>query len=547
MKTRVLFVDDEPLVLQGLQRMLRPLRAEWDMEFVESGPKALERVAQAPFDVVVSDMRMPGMNGAQLLNEVMKRHPSTIRLILSGHADQDLIMKCVGSTHQYLAKPCEPEALRATIANASSLGSSLRNETLRKLVSQMDRLPSIPSLYTQVLEKLQQPEVPLDEVGEVIAKDIGMTAKILKLVNSAFFGLRRQISNPAEAVTYLGMETIKALVLSINAFSQYEHVKLGNVSLESIWNHSLVVAAAARAVAHAQGTEAKLAEEAFVAGMLHDTGKLVLASNCASRYDEAVKLAHDKQIALGEAEQQVFGANHADVGGYLLGLWGLPVPVVEAIALHHRPDQSLSKTFHSVNRRSRRQCAHSRAVLRFGGRAALSHRPGLPGPTRPARPIGRVAAGGAAKPTTGNDPMSLRILCVDDDANILAAYQRNLRKQFTIDTALGGEQALAQMDLHGPYAVVVADMSMPNMNGVQRGPENGHGRRQPGPRLPFPHQALPAGGTGADLGSRPSAVPPHHRRTRRAGEDLARRHQSAHRRALGHGPQIVRPGPAVAR
>src|SRR5437762_9749706 len=157
-KKRVLFVDDEPLVLQGLQRMLRHMRQEWEMEFVDSGPKALEAMASNPFAVIVSDMRMPGMNGAHLLNEVMKRYPKTVRLILSGHADQDLIMKCVGSTHQYLTKPCEPEALKATVRRASALAGSLQNEKLLQLISQMDRLPSIPALYVEVMEKLQRPE-----------------------------------------------------------------------------------------------------------------------------------------------------------------------------------------------------------------------------------------------------------------------------------------------------------------------------------------------------------------------------------------------------
>ena len=99
-KKRILFVDDEPLVLQGLQRMLRSMRDEWEMEFAEGGANALERLAQAHFDVVVSDMLMPGINGAALLAAVMQRHPRTVRIILFGHADKDLILKCVGSIHQ---------------------------------------------------------------------------------------------------------------------------------------------------------------------------------------------------------------------------------------------------------------------------------------------------------------------------------------------------------------------------------------------------------------------------------------------------------------
>jgi len=301
-KKRVLFVDDEPLVLQGLQRMLRPMRNDWEMDFVESGALALERMAQAPFDIVVSDMCMPGMNGAQLLTEVMKRFPKTVRLILSGHADKDLVLKCIGSTHQYLAKPCEPDALKATITRASALELSLSSGTLKKLVGQMDRLPSLPSLYVEIVEKLNQPEMDLEEVGRIIAQDVGMTAQVLKLVNSAFFGLRRQLANASEAVTYLGGETMKSLVLSIHAFSQFESADLGEFSLDKLRSHSTEVAAAAKAIALAEGAEVKVVDEAFVAGMIHDIGKLVLLSNFGKQYREVFRLEHEKQVDASAAE-----------------------------------------------------------------------------------------------------------------------------------------------------------------------------------------------------------------------------------------------------
>lgn len=345
MKPRILFVDDEALVLQGLRRMLRTMHEEWEMEFIDSGPHALERMAQTAFDVVVSDMCMPGMNGAQLLNEVMKRHPKTVRIILSGHADQQLIMQCVGSTHQYLAKPCEPEILKATIGRASALETSLRNGNLKKLVSQMDRLPSLPSLYVEIIEKLNEAHTSVEQIGRIVAKDIGMTAQILKLVNSAFFGLRRQVSSATEAVSYLGVETIKSLVLSVHSFSQMEEAIPGELSLQMLRNHSLQVADAARAIVLAENSDKKFVDEAFLAGMLHDTGKLVLLANFSKQCQEVSQLKRVNRVDGVAAEEQVFGANHADVGGYLLGLWGLPVPVVEAIAFHHYPGRSHGRHF----------------------------------------------------------------------------------------------------------------------------------------------------------------------------------------------------------
>ncbi|MBL9188456.1 MAG: HDOD domain-containing protein [Opitutaceae bacterium] len=345
MKKRILFVDDEPLVLQGLQRMLRPMRDEWEMQFADSGTKALELMAVAPCDVVISDMRMPGMNGAELLGRVMQLYPRTVRLILSGHADKELILKCVGSTHQFLSKPCDPEAIRATVRRAAANDDALQSDTLKQLVGRMGRLPSIPTLYTEIIDALNDPDVTLDTIGRIVGKDIAMTAQILKLVNSAFFGLRRQVSSPAEAANYLGLETLRSLVLSINAFSQFDDVSIEGFSFPELWTHSLDTGAAAKAIALLEGADHKLADEAFVAGLLHDTGKVVLAANCPGEYAEVLRLIAHEKIAPCEAEQRVFGVTHSDVGGYLLGLWGLPVTVVEAIAFHHRPASAVVQAF----------------------------------------------------------------------------------------------------------------------------------------------------------------------------------------------------------
>jgi HD-like signal output (HDOD) protein len=345
MKNHVLFVDDEALILQGLQRSMRSMRNEWEMTFVDNAAAALAFMEKNPVDVIVSDMRMPAMNGAQLLGEVMKRHPKTVRLILSGHADQELILQCVGSTHQFLSKPCDPEQLRNTVRRAMDLEANLKNERLQQLVGRMEHLPSVPSLYSEIVDKMHDPETTLEDVGTIIGKDIGMTAKILKLVNSAFFGLRRQVASPAEAVAYLGIDTIKSLVLSMHAFSQFEAATAGGFSLAKLWDHSMQVAAAAKRLVHKELNDRKMMDEAFVSGLLHDAGKTALAFNFPDQYGKILEETATTGGDLLQAEQQTFGASHADVGGYLLGLWGLPTPVVEAIALHHHPILGTATTF----------------------------------------------------------------------------------------------------------------------------------------------------------------------------------------------------------
>jgi len=342
---RILFVDDEPKILQGLQRILRSMRHEWEMEFATSGQEALEILAKAPFDVVVTDMRMPGMDGAQLLNEVMKRDPNVVRIILSGQTDQDVFISSSRVMHQFLSKPCETETLKTTIVRDCVLKDLLKDESLRKLVLQTESLPSLTDLYDEIVGLLKMPNVPMEKVGQVIAKDIGMTAKILQLVNSAFYGLRRRISNPTDAVVILGLNTIRALVLSHRLFRFFDTTKLTAFCPQALWKHSMEVGLFARKIARMENYTAKFIDDAPAAGMLHDIGKLVLAANLPDQYNKALALAQEKNISPYETEQEVFHGTHAEVGAYLMGLWGIPEPIIEAIAFHHTPSKCQAKTF----------------------------------------------------------------------------------------------------------------------------------------------------------------------------------------------------------
>lgn len=333
---RILFVDDEPMVLQGLQRVLRPFRSEWEMLFVGSGPEALQALEAQPFDVIVTDMRMPGMNGAELLKEVVLRHPSMVRIVLSGHADKDLVSQCVGVAHQFISKPCDPAELKALIRNACLLSGKLVDDEVRRIIGAIDSLPSVPDLYLKLKVALNQEEVEPRHLGAIIQMDIGMTAKILKLVNSPFFGLRREISTAQEAVAYLGIDTIKTLVLSNAIFEQSKPFQTKLFNISDLWRHSMTVAAGAKAIAQAEGMTVALAEEAFVGGILHDVGVLILASNFPEDYDRVARLVTTEQIMIPTAEQEYFGVTHAEVGAYLLGLWGLPAQILNIVSLHHR-------------------------------------------------------------------------------------------------------------------------------------------------------------------------------------------------------------------
>ncbi len=332
----ILFVDDEPNILEGLQRMLRSMRHDWKMSFVGSGNEALVYLKEHPMDVIVSDMKMPGLDGAGLLTEVRNQYPQTIRIILSGYSEKDMIMKSLGTTHQYLSKPCDAEILKATVTRVCNLRNLLTDERLRRLVSQMPTIPSLPTLYSDLLVELNKPEPSTRKVGEIVKKDMGMTVKILQIVNSAFFGLQRRISDTNEAVEFLGLDTISSLTLGLGVISQFESSTPSQLILNKLWKHSLAVGVLAQKLAKSENP--LVAVDAFTAGLLHDIGEVVLAVNLPEQFDEVQQLVKHENLSRLEAEQQVFETTHAEVGAYLLGLWGLPTQVVEAVAFHHTPN-----------------------------------------------------------------------------------------------------------------------------------------------------------------------------------------------------------------
>ena len=229
---RILFVDEEQYVLKALKRSLRPMRDDWDMQFVVSPAAALQRLEGTATDVIVTEAVFSSADGISFLKAVRDRYPACARIILSGYADRDLILQSVDLAHQYLAKPCEDDALKATISRALIMKDLLDNAALKQVVSRIESLPSVPALYMELLEELRTENSTIARIGDIIAKDMGLAAKVLKLVNSAFFGLPRRITHPAKAVGLLGIDLIKAIVLTAGTFDQFRQVRIAGFCLD---------------------------------------------------------------------------------------------------------------------------------------------------------------------------------------------------------------------------------------------------------------------------------------------------------------------------
>jgi HD-like signal output (HDOD) protein len=348
MKKTILFVDDEANIISGLKRMLRGMQDDWDLLFALGGEEALDVIAKNHVDVVVSDMRMPGMDGAELLSIVMERYPDIVRIILSGHSDKGMILRSVGSAHQYLAKPCSTETLKDTIKRSFLLRDSLNNENLKKVVTGIKKLPSLPRLYGMLVREMESPNASLKKAGEIIAQDVTMTARVLQLVNSAFFGLPNKIVDPAQAVILLGIDTLKALVLYIQVFSEYKSAQgLNGFSIEDLWQHSMLTGQLAKEITQSVTDEKESMDNALIAGILHDLGKLLLLE-IPCYYKDLAVYVKEKECGTLEAEYALQGTSHAEVGAYFLGLWGIPELVIEAVAFHHHPSKYDHKEFSAL-------------------------------------------------------------------------------------------------------------------------------------------------------------------------------------------------------
>jgi len=343
---RVLFVDDDPEILEGLRRMLRPQRHEWDMAFVPGGEAALAMMEASPFDVVISDMRMPGIDGAALLCHVRELYPQTVRIVLSENTELSTALRVIPVAHQFLAKPCDGEMLRVAVERACHLKALLSDDAIRHTVTGLGNLPSLPRTYQALTTALANPDVTVREVARIIELDVGVSAKVLQLVNSAFFGVAHPVTNIPSAVSYLGVNTLKNLVLSVEIFRAFKPGRdLAGFSLEKLQHHAQVTAH----IAARLPVPKHLTDVAVVAGLLHDVGKVILAWKLSGRFEKMLTQSVAARCPVYKIEESTDGFSHAEIGAYLLGLWGLPYTVVEAVALHHGPNRVPHRNFDPIS------------------------------------------------------------------------------------------------------------------------------------------------------------------------------------------------------
>jgi HD-like signal output (HDOD) protein/CheY-like chemotaxis protein len=332
----VLFVDDDENMLAGLQRMLRPLRHEWYMKFVNSGPAALDAMAEESFHAIVSDMRMPDMDGVQLLSEVSRRYPETVRLILSGFSEAESVMRTVGPAHQFLAKPCPPDLLIDVLRRSMALRQMLSSDVMRGLVAGIKNLPTPPETFFRLIRYIEDPNASFAGAAQIIERDVAMTAELLKTTNSAYFALPARVTSPLQAIRVLGFEILRSLVLQVGIFQSFRGQAKEQALMEAVNRDSFRVAHIARRIAKQEGFEMNRVEECFCAGMLCSVGALVLLDCLPASFAKVKARVLEGEDPI-EAELGEFHATQFQLGAYLLGLWGFKNSIVEAVAFADQP------------------------------------------------------------------------------------------------------------------------------------------------------------------------------------------------------------------
>lgn len=339
---RILFVDDEKNILTGLKRMLHGMKKEWEMYFVQSGEEAVKLIESVNPDLVVVDMKMPGMDGLTLLEFINNNYPEIIRIVLTGHTDEEYITKSIKTSHQFILKPTSKEELISRIRRVVDLKKYLISPELKQVVSGVDKIPSLPKNYLKIEKELNAKEPSLSKISDIIEKEPVITAKILQIANSAYFGLAATVCDIRQALNILGLNSIRSILFYLEIFQYNNDLKSKLFTIDDLWKHSLLIGNLTKTIYETLTRDKTTSKHAYIAGLLHDIGYLLISQ--IPGYDENInRIMNEENIEKYSAEMKWKNISHAEVGAYLLGIWNLPKEIITAVADHHKTEITLHK------------------------------------------------------------------------------------------------------------------------------------------------------------------------------------------------------------
>jgi len=330
----LLFVDDESQILRCLSRLFSD--SGHRILCAGSGVEALNICAETKVDLIVSDMRMPEMNGVELLSKVKQAYPQSLRVILSGYSDEGLVIDALQNniTMTYLLKPWDNDELCQTIEKVLDTGSLLSSAALLTVINAMGHLPTLKPYLQEILDTIDSDD-DIATIGRKIEKDHTISSKILHIANSAYYGIKT--GSIKTAVSFLGLQIVKNLIRSMSVMDAFEIPGYGRYYAEKLWTHSFETSNIQKAILSSLLPRSEM-QMVISAGLLHNIGIAFLLKNCSTEYLPLVKeTINNPSTSLSSLELEQFGFTHAQVGGYLLQWWNLPFPIVEAALYHDNP------------------------------------------------------------------------------------------------------------------------------------------------------------------------------------------------------------------
>ena len=340
-KKAILFVDDNENVINGIQRLMRPYRDQWQFFFTRSGPDALAIMEKQQIDLIISDMMMHEMRGDELLTKVSQLYPATVRMILSGYADEETLKSGLKVAHQYLSKPCTSDILREAIAQVFKIQGCVNNPRIIAGVGDVSKLPSLPKIYQELNAAIANEETTTTDIAKIFASDMVLSAKLLQLINSPYFGLNRFISNLNEAINLIGVKRLNNLVLSVHLKTSFP---IRNPEMERymeyLWQDAGRVSELARLIALSENQQEDRPDQAYLGGLLHNMGLLIFFSGAEDKLKCYLDKVKTTDLPVEQLENEIFGYTRSEAAAYILSLWKIPPRIIEAILLQTTPHET---------------------------------------------------------------------------------------------------------------------------------------------------------------------------------------------------------------
>lgn len=292
---------------------MRRQQSQWELFFANDGESAIELLNQQTIDVLVTDMKMTGMQGDELLQYTAKHYPDTARLVLTGQTEQAAHCTILQYAHQCLAKPCDADTLKKAVTEALQSRNLVNNPRIRATLGDIGSLPSLPRIYQELENAIHQQNVNNNQIAAIFATDMAMSAKVLQLVNSSFFGLARRVSSINDAVMLLGIERVRGLVLCSTVFEALKNTPCcPNISIEGLWHNAFTTARLARAICLAEKQKDDRPDQAYISGLMHSLGLLLFATRMPKKMQTLIEQATAAGSFLYELEHGVFQASHTE-------------------------------------------------------------------------------------------------------------------------------------------------------------------------------------------------------------------------------------------